>query len=266
MSEAHDRYEAARRDLKELTAELPDFEKLLERSEAHEADLRAKKAAGSATIEDLQDARASALTARQLLEQHHADIETAQVEVERTQREAKAAALVTRLRALGDSLRSNQEEVQALTREALEAFTHSMVRISERHRSMAGLISEWRAATVDLRRLEEHPDMSSTYDRLDAAGVDVQAVQTTPGARGLIRREASGLTRQTHAATPLKVRVPDITRHTLLALRKEATHTVPRDQLDGRDLELAHALGLARILANAARGGMLATNLEEDAA
>jgi len=69
---------AAREELKALQAELPDFEKLLAENEVELGTLK-----GTKNLDALTQAKGRVNVARELLEQHHADIATAQSKVNR---------------------------------------------------------------------------------------------------------------------------------------------------------------------------------------
>ncbi len=71
--------EQARRDLTELEAETPNFERLLADNQADELKLRQSKTA----LSDIAAAKGRVNVAGELLDQHHSDVQTARAEVNR---------------------------------------------------------------------------------------------------------------------------------------------------------------------------------------
>lgn len=75
----------AQRTLAELHAELPNFEKLVSDNERAADLLKAERA----SLDDQVGARTRVTVAREMLEQHHSDIATAQAEVEKLEGNAE---------------------------------------------------------------------------------------------------------------------------------------------------------------------------------
>lgn len=172
-------------------AELPDFERLVKDNEAAAETLRRERA----DLSKQAEAKGRVSVAREMLEQHHSDIATAQAEVSRLEAEASRAST---LQTMADHAKQAQELRTAYDREMKAAVTQLEKRLETIRGIKAGLASAREgfyaagqslapegfgifreSRTVSLKeRALLNQDAAPVLDELRAAGVDLTYVLT----------------------------------------------------------------------------------------
>jgi multidrug resistance efflux pump len=110
---------AARKELEQLAAELPNYERLLADNEKAEGDRRRIKA----PLDELAVAKTRVQAARELLEQHHADIKTAQAEADRLEADYRRETTLDGMAGYAKEATRQKEAFEAVMHEANQALT-----------------------------------------------------------------------------------------------------------------------------------------------
>ncbi len=110
---------AARKELEDLEAELPNYERLLAENEKAESERRRIKA----PLDELALAKTRVQAARELLEQHHSDIKTAQAEADRLEVEYRRETTLDGMAGYAREATKQKEAFEAVMHEANQALT-----------------------------------------------------------------------------------------------------------------------------------------------
>jgi chromosome segregation ATPase len=110
---------AARKELEDLEAELPNYERLLADNAKAETERRRIKA----PLDELAQAKTRVQAARELLEQHHADIEAARQEAARLEADYQRALTLDKMADHAREAAKQKEVFDATMRAANQALT-----------------------------------------------------------------------------------------------------------------------------------------------
>lgn len=178
-------------DLETLRKELPGYEKLLRENEAT-AD-QAKRA--KVGVKELSDAKLQAMSARELLEQHESDISEAEGDVDRLTALVRELEHHEQLAALETQLMKVQQQFPGLVEKALDAVQEAFAPVFEAREKWAGLYEESRSvrhsasggtferhsgANTDPVAHEHNQQAHAFNQRLQAAGINVNAFAQPP--------------------------------------------------------------------------------------
>ncbi len=116
---------AARKELEDLEAELPNYERLLTDNEKAESERRRIKA----PLDELVQAKTRVQAARELLEQHHADIATAQQEAERLEADYQRETTLDTMVELAKEAEKHRDALNTVMLEANQVLTPLVERL-----------------------------------------------------------------------------------------------------------------------------------------
>jgi hypothetical protein len=163
LKDAKKAFYDAKKELEQLEAELPNFTKLLDDNKHAEQKLRGARA----KTENLLDARSRSHAAKELLAQHHADLETQRAEVARLEAEYQ------RERTL-DKMAVHAQEAHEQRQAFDQAITAANTALGPMIDKMINTWHGWKAARNDfvntgrpLSRGFERSSWSMTTDRPD---------------------------------------------------------------------------------------------------
>jgi tetratricopeptide (TPR) repeat protein len=173
LKDAKKAFYDAKKELEQLEAELPNFAKLLDDSKHAEQKLRGARA----KTENLLDARSRSHAAKELLEQHHADIETQRAEV------ARLEATYQRERTL-DKMAVHAKEAHEQRQAFDQAITAANTALGPLVNKMISAWHGWKQARNDfvatgrpLSRGFERSSWSMTTDRPDDPRILAELLQ-----------------------------------------------------------------------------------------
>jgi phage-related tail protein len=112
-------YFAAKKELEQLEAELPNYERLLADNVQAEGERRRIKA----PLDELAVAKTRVQAARELLEQHHSDIKTAQAEADRLEADYQRETTLDSMTEHAKEATRQKEAFEAVMHEANQALT-----------------------------------------------------------------------------------------------------------------------------------------------
>jgi hypothetical protein len=118
LKDAKKAFYDAKKELEQLEAELPNFVKLLDDNKHAEQKLRGARA----KTENLLDARSRSHAAKELLEQHHADLETQRAEVARLEDEYQRERAIDKMVVHAKAAYDQRQAFDAAITQANEAL------------------------------------------------------------------------------------------------------------------------------------------------
>ncbi len=188
-------YFAAKKELEQLEAELPNYERLLTDNEKAESDRRRIKA----PLDELVQAKTRVQAARELLEQHHADIETARAEATRLEADYQHALTLDKMVEHAKEAEKQRDTFDALMLEANQALTPLVERLEGAWRALnqarADFLSTgrplskgfgrnswpWGMTNEDVQAAEA--ELAALLDELKARGATLDAALTPHNGR-----------------------------------------------------------------------------------
>lgn len=251
MTKLKAQLEAAQRELAELREDLPRFHGLLTDNEQEVERLRREKA----ELGEQAQARGKVNIARELLEQHQADILSAQGEVERLKAEVEHAAIIEKMAVAAADATRYRQEIEVVLKagsvalkkhvlklhEADKAFTEARNTFLNTGGQFSRLFSaRWSPQNWSYERLQQERQLSEgILEEVRALGVDISDVLTRHGVAG---RE-SDLDLQ----HPERIDVPTPFGHTLYNAMSQHRGLIYQERLkDERERKTAELAEAAR--------------------
>ncbi len=172
---------AAKKELEQLAAELPNFEALLADNHAEEA-----KAKVTRNYHELALAKTRVQAARELLEQHHSDIKTAQAEADRLEADYQRETTLDSMTEHAKEATRQKEAFEAVMHEANQALTPLTEKLygawRDLLRARRDFLSTGRSLAEGFGR--NSPPWGATGEQLKAAETEMTAVLEEVRARG----------------------------------------------------------------------------------
>ncbi len=175
-------YFAAKKELEQLQSELPNYERLLADNEKAESDRRRIKA----PLDELALAKTRVQAARELLEQHHSDIKTAQAEADRLEADYRRETTLDELAGYAKEATKQKEAFEAVMHEANQALTPLTEKLYGAWRDLNKARRDFLSTGVPLARgfgVNSWPWAMSGED-MQAAEAELTAVLEEVRARG----------------------------------------------------------------------------------
>jgi DNA repair exonuclease SbcCD ATPase subunit len=173
---------AARKELEDLEAELPNYERLLTDNEKAESERRRIKA----PLDELALAKTRTSAARELLEQHHSDIKTAQAEADRLEADYQHAVTLDKMTEHAKEAEKQQQAFNALMHETNTALAPLVERLDNAWRGLnkarRDFLSTGRPLAEGFGR--NSPPWGATSEQMTAAEAEMNAVLEEVRARG----------------------------------------------------------------------------------
>ncbi len=233
---------AAKKELEQLAAELPNFEALLADNHAEEA-----KAKVTRNYHELALAKTRVQAARELLEQHHSDIKTAQAEADRLEADYRRETTLDELAGYAKEATRQKEAFEAAMHEANQALKPLVEKLYAARRGLTQAQSDFRKAGRSLNNgfgvtswpysmtgeqmRDEETKMHALLAEVQARGVDTDVALTPYDGR---RVSVAGL-------NPQDLALPEPYGNPLwraLSLLEEALLMERRQALEAQDAEL----------------------------
>jgi hypothetical protein len=172
---------AARKELEQLAAELPNFEALLADNHAEEA-----KAKVTRNYHELALAKTRVQAARELLEQHHSDIKTAQAEADRLEADYRRETNLDGMAQYAEEATRQKETFEAVMHEANAALTPLTEKLygawRDLNKARRDFLSTGRPLAEGFGR--NSPPWGATSEQMTAAETEMNAVLEEVRGRG----------------------------------------------------------------------------------
>ncbi len=173
---------AARKELEDLEAELPNYERLLAENEKAESERRRIKA----PLDELALAKTRVQAARELLEQHRSDIEAAQAEADRLEADYQHETTLDKMVEHAKEAEKQRDTFGALMLEANQVLTPLVERLEgtwrDLNRARRDFLSTGRPLSVGFG-VNSWP-WGMTNEDMQAAETEMNAVLEEVRARG----------------------------------------------------------------------------------